>query len=188
MIVIVLVVILIAICLWMMAIYNGLIALRNGIGDAFAQIDAQLSRRYDLIPKLVETAKGHMADEKGTLEAVILARNSAQSALSAMKSTQGGAHAVAALSASESVLSTIMAKFMAFSESYPDLKADQNMMQLSEELTSTQSRVAFARLAYNDAVLEFNNRREVFPNNLVAAMFGFLPGKVLEIADIQTKR
>jgi LemA protein len=188
MIVIIFGAILLVIFLWMMAIYNGLITSRNGIGNAFAQIDVQLTRRYDLIPNLVETAKGYMAHENSTLEAVILARNSAHGALSALKSAPGDASAVAALSASESVLGTVMTKFMALSESYPDLKANQNMMQLSEELTSTENRVAFARQAYNDAVLTFNNRREVFPSNIVAGMFGFMPGKALEIADIQTKR
>ena len=188
MIVIVFAVILLVIFLWMMAIYNGLITSRNGIGNAFAQIAVQLTRRYDLIPNLVETAKGYMAHENSTLEAVILARNSAHGALSALKSAPGDAGAVAALSASESVLGTVMTKFMALSESYPDLKANQNMMQLSEELTSTENRVAFARQAYNDSVPTFNNRREVFPSNIVAGMFGFMPGKALEIADIQTKR
>jgi LemA protein len=179
---------LVFLALWIMMIYNGLITTRNSIGNAFSQIDVQLTRRYDLIPNLVETAKGYMAHEKGTLEAVITARNSAQSALSALKSAPGDASAVAALSASESVLGTVMTKFMALSEAYPDLKANQNMMQLSEELTSTENRVAFARQAYNDAVLAFNNRREVFPSNMVAGMFNFMPGKALEIEDIQTKR
>ncbi len=177
-----------ALAIWIMMIFNGLVTARNGIGNAFSQIDVQLTRRYDLIPNLLETAKGYMAHEKGTLEAVITARNSAQSALSTLKSAPGDAGAVAALSASESVLGTVMTKFMALSEAYPDLKANQNMMQLSEELTSTENRVAFARQAYNDSVLTFNNRREVFPNNIVAGIFNFLPGKTLEIEDIQTKR
>jgi LemA protein len=174
--------------LWMMGIYNGLITARNSIGNAFSQIDVQLTRRYDLIPNLVETAKGYMTHEKGTLEAVIMARNSAQSALSALKSSPGDPAAVAALSASESVLGSVMTKFMALSEAYPDLKANQNMMQLSEELTSTENKVAFSRQAYNDSVLNYNNKREVFPSNIVAGMFSFMPGKALEIEGIQTKR
>jgi LemA protein len=181
-------IILMFVALWMVFIYNGLVRAKNVISNAFAQIDTQLTRRYDLIPNLVETAKGYMAHEKGTLEAVIAARNAAQSALSALKAEPGGAQAAAALNASESVLGTVMTKFMALSEAYPDLKANQNMMQLSEELSITENRVAFARQAYNDAVLGYNNQREVFPNNIVSGMFGFMPGKVLEIEDIQTKR
>ena len=188
MLVIVFAVVLIVTFLWMMAIYNGLITSRNAIGNAFAQINVPLTRRYTLIPNVVEIAKGYMAHENSTLEAVIMARNAAHGALSALKSAPDGAGAVAALSASESVLGTVMTKFMALSESYPDLKANQNMMRLSEALTSTENRVAFARQAYNDSVLTFNNRREVFPSNIVAGMFGFMPGKALEMADIQTER
>ena len=188
MIVVVFAVILIVLFMGMRAIYNGLLTTRQGIDNAFAQIDGPLTRRYELIASLVETAQDSMGQEKNMLEGVILARNIAQGALIALKSAPGNSRAVAALSVSESVLGTIMRKFMALSESYPDLKANLNRMQLAEALTSTENRVAFARQTYNDAVLEFNNRREVFPNNLVASMFGFMPGKVLEIADIQSKR
>jgi LemA protein len=169
-------------------IYNGLVTSRNQIGNSFSQIDVQLTRRYDLIPNLVETAKAYMAHEKGTLEAVITARNAAQNALANLKAAPADPTAVAALSASEGALGAVMTKFMALAEAYPDLKANQNMMQVSEELTSTENRVAFARQAYNDSVLGYNNRREVFPNNIIAGMFNFVPGKALEIDDIQTKR
>lgn len=185
---IIVLVVLAVLAFWAMGIYNALVTSRNQIGNAFSQIDVQLTRRYDLIPNLVETAKAYMSHEKGTLEAVITARNSAHSALSALKSAPNDPTAVAALSASESALGTVMTKFMALAESYPDLKANQNMMQVSEELTSTENRVAFARQAYNDSVLAYNNKREVFPNNFVAGMFAFNPGKALEIDDIQTKR
>lgn len=185
---IVLLVLLALLAFWMISAYNGMVTSKNGIGNAFAQIDVQLTRRYDLIPNLVETAKGYMAHEKGTLEAVITARNAAQTALGALKAAPNDASAALALNASESALGAVMTKFMALSESYPDLKANQNMMQLSEELTSTENRVAFARQAYNDAVLGYNNRCGVFPNNIVAGMFGFTPAKALEIEGIQTKR
>jgi LemA protein len=185
---IILLIVLGLIAVWMVAAYNGMVTSKNGISNAFAQIDVQLTRRYDLIPNLVETAKGYMAHEKGTLEAVITARNAAQGALGALKSAPNSAAAAAALNASESALGAVMTKFMALSESYPDLKANQNMMQLSEELTSTENRVAFARQAYNDSVLNYNNRCGVFPNNIVAGMFGFSPAKALEIEGIQTKR
>jgi LemA protein len=181
-------VVLVLIALWAMGIYNGLVTSRNGIGNAFSQIDVQLTRRYDLIPNLVETAKAYMSHEKGTLEAVITARNAAQGALAQLKAAPNDPAAVAALSASDGALGTVMTKFMALAESYPDLKANQNMMQVSEELTSTENKVAFARQAYNDSVLSYNNKREVFPNNLLAGMFSFLPGKALEIEDIQSKR
>jgi LemA protein len=185
---IILLVVLALVALWMIAAYNGMVTSKNQIGNAFAQIDVQLTRRYDLIPNLVETAKGYMAHEKGTLEAVITARNAAQGALSALKAAPNDAGAALALNASESALGAVMTKFMALSEAYPDLKANQNMMQLSEELSSTENRVAFARQAYNDSVLGYNNRCGVFPNNLIAGMFGFTPAKALEIEGIIEKR
>jgi LemA protein len=163
------------------SVYNGLVTSRNGYKNAFAQIDVQLTRRYDLIPNLVETAKGYMKHERETLEAVIAARNSAVSGLQAAKATPGDAAAMQQLSGADTALSQSLGRLFALSESYPDLKANQNMMQLSEELTSTENRVSFARQAYNDAVMGYNNRREVFPNSFVANMFAFTPAQPLEI-------
>ena len=162
-------------------IYNSLVTARNGYKNAFAQIDVQLTRRYDLIPNLVETAKGYMKHERETLEAVIQARNSAMSGLTAAKANPGDAAAMQQLAGAENALTQTLGRLFALSEAYPDLKANQNMMQLSEELTSTENKVAFARQAYNDAVMGYNNRREVFPNSVVANMFNFQPAQLLEI-------
>ena len=162
-------------------IYNSLVTARNGYKNAFAQIDVQLTRRYDLIPNLVETAKGYMKHERETLEAVIQARNSAMSGLTAAKANPGDAAAMQQLAGAENTLTQTLGRLFALSEAYPDLKANQNMMQLSEELTSTENKVAFARQAYNDAVMGYNNRREVFPNSVVANMFNFQPAQLLEI-------
>jgi LemA protein len=162
--------------------YNGLVRLRNGYKNAFAQIDVQLTRRHDLIPNLVETAKAYMAHERGTLEAVIQARNSAITARTAATSNPGDPQAMSQLAASEGALSGALSKLFALSEAYPDLKANQNMMQLSETLTSTENKVAFARQAYNDAIMNYNNRREVFPAALFAGMFGFTAAAPLEAA------
>ncbi len=162
-------------------IYNGLVTARNGYKNAFAQIDVQLTRRHDLIPNLVETAKGYMKHERDTLEAVIQARNSAMSGLSAAKASPGDAAAMQQLAGAENALSQTLGRLFALSEAYPDLKANQNMMQLSEELTSTENKVAFARQAYNDAVMGYNNRREVFPNSIIAGMFNFQAAQLLEI-------
>ncbi|HZR36391.1 MAG TPA: LemA family protein [Nevskia sp.] len=163
------------------SVYNGLVTARNGYKNAFSQIDVQLTRRYDLIPNLVETAKGYLKHERETLEAVIAARNSAVSGLQAAKASPGDAGAMQQLSGAETVLTQSLGKLFALSESYPDLKANTTMMQLSEELTSTENRVSFARQAYNDAVMGYNNRREVFPNSVVANMFGFVAAQPLEI-------
>ncbi len=168
-------------------IYNGLVTARTGYKNAFAQIDVQLTRRYDLIPNLVETAKAYMKHESETLEAVIQARNSAVSGLSAAKANPGDASAMQKLGGAENMLTQTLGRLFALSEAYPDLKANQNMMQLSEELTSTENKVAFARQAYNDAVMGFNNRREVFPNSIIANMFNFQPAQLLEI-DAPEKR
>ena len=168
-------------------IYNGLVTSRNGYKNAFAQIDVQLTRRYDLIPNLVETAKGYMKHERETLEAVIQARNSAVSGLSAAKSNPGDPQAMQQLAGAENVLTQTMGRLFALAEAYPDLKANQNMMQLSEELTSTENKVAFARQAYNDSVMGYNNAREVFPSSIVANMFAFAPAQMLEI-DAPEKR
>lgn len=162
-------------------LYNGLVTSRNGYKNAFAQIDVQLTRRYDLIPNLVETAKGYMKHERETLEAVINARNSAVSGLSAAKANPGDAAAMQQLAGADNALSQTLGRLFALSEAYPDLKANQNMMQLSEELTSTENKVAFARQAYNDAVMGYNNGREVFPGSIIANAFAFLPAQLLQI-------
>jgi LemA protein len=164
------------------SVYNGLVRLRNGYRNAFAQIDVQLTRRHDLIPNLVETAKAYMAHERGTLEAVIQARNAAITARTAATANPGDPNAMGQLAASEGTLTGALGKLFALSEAYPDLKANQNMMQLSETLTSTENKVAFARQAYNDSVMAYNNRREVFPASVFAGMFGFTAAAPLEAA------
>ena len=168
---------------WAVGIYNGLVTARNAYKNAFAQIDVQLKRRHDLIPNLVETAKGYMAHERETLEAVIKARGAAVSGLAAASAKPGDPAAMAQLASAEQGLTGALSRLMVVSEAYPDLKANQNMMQLSEELTSTENRIAFARQAFNDSVMSFNNRREVFPSNIVAGMFNFAPAALLEIED-----
>ena len=170
-----------ALALWAMGIYNGLVTSRNGWKNAFAQIDVQLQRRFDLIPNLVETAKAYMGHERETLEAVIAARSAAQSGLAAAKAHPGDADAMAQLAASQGQLNGVLGRLLAVAEAYPDLKANQNMMQLSEELSSTENRVAFARQAYNDAVMAYNNKREVFPSSVVAGAFNFAPAALLDI-------
>ena len=166
---------------WAVGIYNGLVTARNAYKNAFAQIDVQLQRRFDLIPNLVETAKAYMGHERETLEAVIAARSAAQSGLAAAKAHPGDEAAMAQLAASQGQLNGVLGRLMAVAEAYPDLKANQNMMQLTEELSSTENRVAFARQAYNDSVMAYNNRREVFPSSVVAGMFNFAPAALLEI-------
>jgi len=167
----------------LVGIYNGLVTSRNAYKNAFAQIDVQLNRRYDLIPNLVETAKGYMAHERETLEAVIQARAAAVSGLKAASANPGDANAMAQLASADQGLTGALSRLMVVSEAYPDLKANQNMMQLSEELTSTENRVAFARQAYNDSVMGYNNKREVFPSNIVAGMFNFVAASLLEITE-----
>ncbi len=178
---IVLLVVLVGAALWAMGIYNGLVTARNAFRNAFAQIDVQLQRRFDLIPNLVETAKAYMGHERETMEAVIAARSVAQSGLAAAKANPGDAGAMAQLAAANDQLNAGLGRLLAVAEAYPDQKANQNMMQLTEELTSTENKVAFARQAYNDAVMAFNNRREVFPSSIVANGFGFAPAALLEI-------
>ena len=163
------------------AIYNRLVAGRNGYKNAFAQIDVQLTRRYDLIPNLVETAKGYLAHERTTLEAVIAARNSALAGLKSAAADPGNAGAIQGLASAEGALGGALGRVLAVVESYPDLKGNQTMSQLMEELTSTENRVSYARQAYNDAVLSYNNSCEVFPNTLIAGMFSFAPGTMLQI-------
>jgi LemA protein len=162
--------------------YNRLVAARNAFKNAFAQIDVQLTRRYDLIPNLVETVKGYIKHERETLEAVIKARNTAVAGLKAAAANPADAAAVAQLQGAEAQLGGALGRLFALAEAYPDLKANQNMMQLSEELTSTENKVAFARQAYNDAVMGYNNARETFPGNIVAGMFNFAPAQMLEAA------
>jgi len=167
------VVIVLIVILAVVSIYNGLVRARNGYKNSFAQIDVQLTRRHDLIPNLVEVAKGYMAHERGTLEAVTAARSGAVTAQAAAVANPGEPGAMRELGGAENMLTSTLGRLFALAESYPDLKANQNMMQLSEELTSTENRVAFARQAYNDSVLTYNNRREVFPSSIVAKIFAF---------------
>jgi LemA protein len=167
--------------IYAMGIYNGLVRLRNMFKNAFSQIDVQLKRRHDLIPNLVETAKAYMAHESGTLEAVIAARNGAESARQAAAANPGDPAALQKLGAAEGGLGGMIGRLFAVAEAYPDLKANQNMMQLTEELTTTENKVAFSRQAYNDSVLAYNNKREVFPNNIFAGMFGFAEAALFEI-------
>jgi LemA protein len=173
----------IAAIVYVISLYNGLVAHRNRYQNAFAQIDVQMTRRYDLIPNLVEIAKGYMKHERETLEAVIQARNTAMAGLKAAAANPGAAAAMGELAGAENMLTGALGKLFALSESYPDLKANQNMMQLTEELTSTENKVAFARQGYNDAVMNFNNAREMFPGNLVANAFNFVAATLLEIED-----
>ena len=180
MVLIVVLVLLVVLILWGVAIYNRLIAARNGFANAFAQIDVQLTRRYDLIPNLVETAKAYLKHERETLEAVITARNSAVTGLKAAAADPGNAAAVTQLAGAEAGLSGALGRLFALAEAYPDLKANTTMMQLSEELTSTENRVAFARQAFNDAVMGYNNTREMFPNSMIAGWFSFQPAKMLD--------
>jgi len=167
--------------LFVISIYNRLVALRNRFKNAFAQIDVQLKRRYDLIPNLVETAKGYLQHERGTLEAVIAARNQAAAAGARAAANPGDPSAMQGLVGAETALTGTLGKFFALAEAYPDLKANQTMMQLSEELTSTENKVAFSRQAFNDAVMEYNTARETFPNVMLAGMFGFQPAQLFEI-------
>ena len=166
---------------WAIGIYNGLVTARNAFKNAFAQIDVQLQRRFDLIPNLVETAKAYLSHERGTLEAVTAARTAAQSGLSAAKASPGDPAAMAELAQTQGALNGALGRLMLVVEAYPDLKANQNMMQLTEELTSTENKVAFARQAYNDSVMAYNNKREVFPSSVVAGMFNFAPAALLDI-------
>jgi LemA protein len=178
-----LLVVIVVLALSGMGIYNALVALRNRFKNAYAQIDVQLKRRYDLIPNLVETAKGYLEHEHGTLEDVIKARNIAMAASQAAAANPADANAVKGVVAAEGGLTGALSKLMVVSEQYPDLKANQNMMQLTEELTSTENKIAFARQAYNDSVMEYNTARETFPNVVLAGMFGFLPAELFHIED-----
>jgi LemA protein len=173
--------IIVAIILYAIGIYNSLVNLRNRVKNAFAQIDVQLTRRYDLIPNLVEAVKGYMKHERETLDAVISARNAAVSNLEAAKADPSNADAIKKLGAAEGLLGGALGRLFALSEAYPDLKANQNMMQLQEELASTENKVAFSRQAFNDAVLSYNNKAENFPNNIIAGTFRFELASFLDI-------
>ncbi|MBV9463841.1 MAG: LemA family protein [Verrucomicrobiae bacterium] len=166
---------------FVIGLYNRLVQLRNRFKNAYAQIDVQLKRRYDLIPNLVETAKGYLSHERNTLEAVIAARNQASSANVRAAQNPGEPGAMKELAGAETALTGALGRMFALAEAYPDLKANQNMMQLSEELTSTENKVAFARQAYNDSVMTYNNARETFPSVLIAGPFGFGPAQLFEI-------
>lgn len=161
--------------------YNGLVTLRNRFKNAYAQIDVQLKRRYDLIPNLVETAKAYLKHESGTLEAVTAARNAAMGAGQQAAANPGDPAAMKALGSAEAGLTGALGRLMVVAEAYPDLKANQNMMQLTEELTSTENKVSFARQAYNDSVMSYNTKREVFPTNIIAGMFNFAPAELFQI-------
>jgi len=167
--------------IWVVGIYNRLVALRNRFKNAFAQIDVQLKRRYDLIPNLVETAKGYLKHERETLEAVIKARNVAAAAAETVAKNPAAAGAMKNLGAAETGLAGALSRLLVVSEQYPDLKANQNMMQISEELTSTENKIAFARQAYNDSVTTYNTSRETFPAVAFAGMFGFSPAELFEV-------
>ena len=171
----------VAIVFWAIGIYNRLVNGRNRVKNAFAQIDVQLTRRYDLIPNLVEVVKGYMKHERETLEAVINARNSASASLDAAKADPANAQMIKELGASEGALTSALGRLFALSEAYPDLKANQNMMQLQEELASTENKVAFSRQAFNDSVLQYNNSAQNFPNNVIAGFFSFALASFLEI-------
>jgi LemA protein len=177
----ILVVAVIIVAVFVIGVYNKLVTLRNRFKNAYAQIDVQLKRRYDLIPNLVETAKGYMAHERGTLEAVTAARNIAYAASKAAAANPGDASAIKNLTAAESGLGGTLSRLMMVSEQYPDLKANQNMMQLTEELTSTENKISFARQAYNDSVMVYNTDREVFPSNLIANTFNFAAAELFVV-------
>jgi LemA protein len=180
--------IVVAIVVWVVAIYNGLVALRNRFKNGFAQIDVQLKRRYDLIPNLVETAKGYIKHERETLEAVTKARSSAMGAAQAASANPGNPAAMQAIGQAEGALTGVLGRMFALAESYPDLKANQNMLALQEELTSTENKVAFARQGYNDSVMEYNVKRESFPGNIFAGMLGFGPAELLQATESAEER
>lgn len=180
--------IVLALVAWAVAIYNRLVSYRNRFKNAFAQIDIQLKRRYDLIPNLVETAKGYLKHERETLEAVISARNHAVAANAKVAGNATDAAAVQQMAASEGVLSASLGKLFALSEAYPDLKASQNMMQLTEELTGTENRIGFSRQAYNDSVMEYNTAIEQFPASICAGMFSFKPAQLLQATETPEER
>lgn len=167
--------------LWLVGLYNGLVTLRNRFKNAFSQIDVQLKRRYDLIPNLVETAKGYLAHERETLEAVIQARNIAATVASKVAANPADASALKQLAGAETGLAGALSRLMVVSEAYPDLKANQNMLRLTEELTGTENKIAFARQAFNDAVMVYNTKRETFPTVLFSGALGFQPAELFSV-------
>jgi LemA protein len=177
-----------ALAIWAVSIYNGLVALRNRFKNAFAQIDVQLKRRYDLIPNLVETVKGYMAHERQTLEAVIAARGAAVSASQRAAAAPGDPAAMQGLSQAEGALGGALGRLMAVFEAYPDIKANQNVLSLQEELSSTENKVAFARQAFNDSVMSYNTKRESFPDNIFAGMFRFSAAELLQATESAEER
>ena len=178
----------VAAVVWGVGVYNRLVQLRNRIANAFGQIDVQLKRRYDLIPNLVEVARGYLKHEAATLEAVIQARGQALGAAGTARAAPGNASALGALAAAEGVLGGALGRLMVVAEAYPDLKADATMQSLSEELTSTENRLGFARQAYNDQVLEFNDKAAQFPDLIVARLLGFAPAPMLESTRSEAER
>ncbi len=180
--------IVVALALWAVAVYNGLVALRNRFLNAFAQIDVQLRRRYDLIPNLVEAVRGYLAHERQTLEAVTQARGGAVSAAQRAAAAPGDAAAMQGLAQAESLLGGALARLVAVFESYPDLKANQNVLALQEELSSTENKVAFARQAFNDSVMQYNTKRESFPDNIFAGLCGFAPAELLRSSETPEQR
>jgi len=177
-----------ALVIWMIATYNGLVTVRNRFRNAFSQIDVQLKRRYDLIPNLVETAKGYMAHERQTLDPVIAARSGAVQAAQRAAGAPGGAEAMRGLAQAEAGLAGALGRLFAVVEAYPQLKANETMLALQEELTSTENRVAFARQGYNDTVMEYNIRRERFPANFIATLFAFVPAEPLQATERPEER
>lgn len=174
--------------LWTIGAYNGLVELRNRVKNAFAQIDVQLQRRYDLIPNLVETAKGYMKHERETLELVITARNQAQGSAQRAHGNPADAAAIRDLAGAEAALGGALTRFFALAEAYPDLKANQNMLQIQEELSSTENRISFARQAYNDAVMGYNIRRESFPSSIIANNMGFAAAQLWELENKEARQ
>ena len=180
--------ILAALVFWAVVIYNGLVQFRNRFKNSYAQIDVQLKRRYDLIPNLVEAAKGYIAHERQTLEAVIAARGAAVNAAGKAAAAPGDPAAMQGLAQAEGVLGGAMGRLLAVFEAYPDLKANQNVMQVQEELASTENKIAFARQAYNDSVMEYNTKRESFPDAIFAGMFAFKEAMLLEATESAEER
>jgi len=180
--------IIVVVAIWVIMIYNGLVTLRNRFKNAFSQIDVQLKRRYDLIPNLVETVKGYMAHERGTLEAVVKARGAAVSAAQVAAAAPGDPGAMRGLAQAEGALGGALGRLLAVFEQYPDLKANQNVLGLQEELSSTENKVAFARQAFNDSVMEYNTKRESFPDNIFAGFFRFQAAELLQATDSAEER
>src|SRR5436305_7188061 len=180
--------VIVALAVWAVSIFNRLVALRNRFKNAFSQIDVRWKRRYDLIPSLVESVKGYMQHERGTLDAVVKARGNAVSAAQRAAAAPGDPAAMQGLSQAEGALGGALGRMLAVFESYPDLKANQNVLGLQEELTSTENKIAFARQAYNDSVMQYNTKRESFPDSIFAGMFGFSPAELLQATESADER